>query len=102
MTTARCPARWREPGPCGTPLVDGACPNAGDHLDKTRRDDLLDAVEASIALHVRANRDAARHLTAADLAATLERLARNPREFDPPYRRALVERAAEMIRGENL
>lgn len=59
-------------------------------------------MEASIALHVHANRDAARHLTAADLAATLERLARNPREFDPPYRRALVERAAEMIQGENL
>lgn len=96
--TARCPARWREPGPCGTPLVDGRCPNEGDHLDARQRSVLLDAVEASIARSVEANRHTVRALTPAMVADWLEQLARNGREFDPTMHRALVERAAEMIR----
>lgn len=57
------------------------------------------AIKAAYARQVEENRAAVAALELAELVAQLDDLARRPDEFAPAFRRALIERAAEMIRA---
>lgn len=67
---------------------------------KVPRGSFLEAIDAAVARLVEENRTAVKAMPVAELVAQLDDLAQRPEEFSPAFQRALVERAAEMLREE--